>query len=47
MSISIAVVDLSSNRYSTFLEVSDACAEMKKIAKATPGSTMYFDQRKE
>ncbi len=47
MSISIAVVDLSNNRYSTFLEVSDACAEMKKIAKATPGSTVYFDQRRE
>ncbi len=47
MSISIAVIDLSSNRYSTYLEVSDACAEMKKIAKATPGSTVYFDQRKE
>ncbi len=47
MSISIAVVDLSNNRYTTFLEVNDACAEMKKIAKATPGSTVYFDQRKE
>jgi diguanylate cyclase (GGDEF)-like protein len=47
MSISIAGIDLSYRRYSSYLEVNDACAEMKKMAKAMPGSTICFDQRKE
>ena len=47
MSISIAGIDLSYRRYSSYLEVNDACVEMKKLAKAMPGSTIYFDQRKE
>jgi diguanylate cyclase (GGDEF)-like protein len=47
MSISIAGIDLSYRPYSSYLEVNDACAEMKKMAKAMPGSTICFDQRKE
>lgn len=47
MSISIAGIDLSYHRYSSYLEVNDACVEMKKLAKAMPGSTIFFDQRKE
>jgi len=47
MSISIAGIDLSYRRYSSYLEVNDACAEMKKIAKAMPGSTVCFDQRRD
>jgi len=47
MSISIAGIDLSHRRYSSYLEVNDACAEMKKVAKSTPGSTVCFDQRKD
>ena len=47
MSISIAGIDLSYRRYSSFLEVNDACAEMKRLAKSTPGSTVFFDQRKD
>ncbi len=47
MSISVAGINLSYRRYSSYLEVNDACAEMKKMAKAMPGSTVCFDQRKE
>ena len=47
MSISIAGIDLSHRRYSSYLEVNDACAEMKKVAKSIPGSTVCFDQRKD
>ena len=47
MSISIAGINLSYRRYSSYLEVNDACVEMKKMAKAMPGSTICFDQRKE
>ena len=46
MSISIAGVDLRNKNYSTCLEVNDACAEMKKRAKDSPGSTICFDRRK-
>jgi hypothetical protein len=47
MSISIAGIDLSYRRYSSYLEVNDACVEMKRLAKSTPGSTVCFDQRKD
>ncbi|MFT5698440.1 MAG: diguanylate cyclase (GGDEF)-like protein [Desulforhopalus sp.] len=46
MSLSIAGIDLRNKNYSTFLEVNDACAEMKKRAKDSPGSTICFDRRK-
>ena len=46
MSLSIAGIDLRNKNYSTYLEVNDACAEMKKIAKESPGSTICFDRRK-
>lgn len=46
MSLSIAGIDLSNRSYSTYLEVNDACAEMKKRAKESPGSTICFDRRK-
>jgi diguanylate cyclase (GGDEF)-like protein len=46
MTISLAVVDLSNRRYATFLEVTDTCAEVKKMAKATVGSTICFDRRR-
>ena len=47
MSISIAGIDLTYRQYSSYLEVNDACVEMKKMAKAMPGSTICFNQRKE
>lgn len=47
MSISIAGVNLNHRRFTSYLEVNDACVEMKKIAKNMPGSTICFDQRKE
>ena len=47
MSISIAGVDLSHKRYGTYLEVNDACAELKSKAKAMTGSTVCLDQRRE
>lgn len=45
MSISLAVVDLSCHFYSKFIEVNDACAEAKKMAKAIPGSSFFIDRR--
>lgn len=47
MSLSIAGIDLKDKQYTTYLEVNDACAEMKKRAKESPGSTICFDRRKE
>ena len=47
MSLSIAGIDLQNKNYTTCLEVNDACAEMKKRAKESPGSTICFDRRKE
>lgn len=47
MSLSIAGIDLKNKSYSTYLEVNDACAEMKKRAKDSPGSSICFDRRKE
>jgi diguanylate cyclase (GGDEF)-like protein len=47
MTISIAVVDLSSHRFSTYIEVNDACVEMKKKAKTFSGSAICFDRRRE
>lgn len=47
MSLSIAGIDLKDKNYTTYLEVNDACAEMKKRAKESPGSTICFDRRKE
>lgn len=46
MSLSIAGIDLQNKNYTTCLEVNDACAEMKKRAKESPGSTLCFDRRK-
>ncbi len=45
ISISLAGVDLSHRRYSTYLEVNDVCAMTKKKAKETPGSTLFLDRR--
>ncbi|SHO53495.1 GGDEF domain-containing response regulator [Desulfopila aestuarii] len=45
ISISLAGVDLSHRRYSTYLEVNDVCAMTKKQAKVTPGSTFFLDRR--
>lgn len=47
MSLSIAGIDLKNKNFTTYLEVNDACAEMKKRAKESPGSTICFDRRKE
>jgi PleD family two-component response regulator len=47
MSLSIAGIDLANRNYTTYLEVNDACAEMKSKAKAMPGSTICFDRRKD
>jgi PleD family two-component response regulator len=46
MTISLAVVDLAARTFSHYLEVSNTCAEVKKAAKAMPGSSCYFDSRK-
>ncbi len=45
MSISLAGVDLSHRRCNTYLEVNDACALTKKIAKSIPGSSFFLERR--
>jgi len=45
MSISIAGVDLASRKFIQYLQVNDACAEIKKKAKATAGSCFISDRR--
>jgi CheY-like chemotaxis protein/HPt (histidine-containing phosphotransfer) domain-containing protein len=46
ISISMAGVDLTLGAFSQYLEVNDACAEVKKKAKAIPGSSFYIDMRR-
>ena len=46
MSISMAGVDLSHQCYKEYIEVNDACAELKKKSKSTPGSAFSLDLRK-
>ena len=45
MSISLAGVDLSRQIYKQYIEVNDACAGTKKMAKAMPGSSFFMDRR--
>ena len=45
MSISLAGVDLTQRSLTQYLEVNDACAELKKKAKAIPGSSFCIDRR--
>ena len=45
MSISLSGVDLSKRQFSKYIEVNDVCAEVKKIAKSTPGSCFFMDRR--
>jgi diguanylate cyclase (GGDEF)-like protein len=45
MSISLAGVDLSHQVYKRYIEVNDACAGAKKMAKALPGSSFFMDRR--
>lgn len=45
MSISMAGVDLSHSPYRQYVQVSDACAETKKRAKAVSGSSFLMDRR--
>jgi diguanylate cyclase (GGDEF)-like protein len=46
ISISMAGVDLTLRGFTQYLEVNDACAEVKKKAKAIPGSNLYIDMRR-
>lgn len=46
MSISLAGVDLALSSYSQYLQVNDACAEAKKVAKSLSGSVFFRDRRK-
>lgn len=45
MSISMAGVDLSHGIYENYIQISDVCANLKKKAKAHPGSHFCMDQR--
>jgi len=46
ISVSVACVDLKNTGYKMYLEVNDACAEIKKVVKNIPGSCYYVDRRK-
>jgi len=46
MSISMAGVDLSHGCYQQYIEVNEACAEVKKRAKGMPGSAFALDRRR-
>jgi len=46
MTISIGVVDLQARSFSHYLELANACTEVKEAAKAQPGSAIIFDRRK-
>lgn len=45
MTISMAGVDLARHQYEEYIEVNDACAELKKKAKSIPGSVFCLDSR--
>ncbi|MEN8140260.1 MAG: response regulator [Thermodesulfobacteriota bacterium] len=45
MSISLGAVDLAWSRYSHYLEVADACCQVKKRAKEMEGSSFFVDRR--
>ena len=45
MTISIGGVRLCDKRFTSYLEVNDACAEVKKQAKELPGSSFFIDRR--
>ncbi len=45
IAISMASVTLDQHKFKHFLEVSSHCAELKKKAKAVPGSNLAMDQR--
>jgi len=46
MSLSLSGVDLSKRSFTQYIEVNDVCAEVKKVAKSTPGSCFFMDRRK-
>ncbi len=46
ISISLGVVNLGWSRYEHFIEVNDACAQVKKKAKEIAGSSFFIDRRK-
>ena len=45
ISISIGGVDLTSYTYSSYLQINDICAELKRKAKKTNGSCLVIEQR--
>lgn len=47
MALSMGGVDLAHRSFKHYLEVANACAEVKKKAKEMPGSGIYFDLRKD
>ncbi len=46
MSISIGGINLSTRRYNHYLQINDAIAEVKKMAKGIQGSSFFMDRRK-
>lgn len=45
MSISIGVVHNRNKKFSSYIEIGEVAAQLKKIAKKIPGSSWLFDQR--
>ncbi len=46
LSISLGAVNISWSNYQHYLEVNDACAQVKKKAKEIQGSSFFLDRRK-
>lgn len=46
LSLSMAGVPLTHHDFSRYLEVTAACSDAMKVAKATAGSTLFIDRRK-
>jgi len=47
LSISLAAVDLANRPFSQYLQVTDACAEAKHVAKGISGSAFFMERRKQ
>jgi len=45
MTVSMGAVDLTRGAYSQAFQVSEACAEVKSLAKAEPNSVLFVDRR--
>jgi len=45
MSISLSGVFPGAGKFETYLDINDACVELKKLAKSRPGSNLTLEMR--